>query len=117
MLKLSRLKSIKVFMDNIRWDLTPEELFKPRFVRSAKDCDKIQETQGFMFYIDYLDDALGLMVMKTYELRSKTVGEIEDAPKELLLSAVRREGVKDVTGMYPIDDSVKKWLMKGLGLL
>lgn len=115
-LKLSRLKENKVFMTHLRWDVTPEVIFKPRFVRNGKDRDLIAETQGFMFYIDYMDDAASLMVMKTYNLTSKTVGEIVDVPKELLLNAVRREGVKDITCMYPIDEELEAWLKKELGV-
>src|SRR3990172_2224286 len=116
-LKIERLRKNRVFMDNLRWDVTPEILFRPRFVRAENDCGLIKETQGFMFYIDYMKDVEpNLMVMKTFEFRSKTVGEIEGAPRDLLLAAVKKEGVKDVTGMYPIDKAVEAWLKKELGL-
>ncbi len=116
LLKLSRLKKNSVFMDNLRWDVTMEALFKPRFILSEKDCGLMKETQGFMFYIDWMDNHLNLMVMKTYEMRSKTVGQIEDAPEELLRNAVMKDGVKDMSGMYPIDEGVEAWLKKELGL-
>jgi len=117
LLNCERLRKNKVFMDNLRWDVTPEVLFKPRFIHDPKDCDLAKETQGFSFYIDYAEDITpSLMVMKTYALRSKTIGEIVDVPKELLLNAVKREGVKSYCGMYPIDEAVEAWLKERLGL-
>jgi|Deesub1362A_J573_1020465.scaffolds.fasta_scaffold00013_53 hypothetical protein len=115
-LKLSRLKKNKVFMKHLRWDVTPQDLFKPRFVHSEKDRDLIKETQGFMFYIDYVDDTASLMVMKTYNLTSKTIGEIVDVPQELLLNAVKKEGVKPIADMYPIDEELEKWLKSQLDI-
>jgi hypothetical protein len=116
-LKLSRLKKNGVFMKHLRWDVTPEVLFKPRFVRDKDDRDLIKETQGFMFYIDCMDDIVNLMVMKTYNLTSKTVGDVEGVPRELIMNAVRRKGVKDIMCMYPIDKALEAWLKKELGLI
>lgn len=116
LMQLSRLKKNSVFMENIRWDVTLEFLFKPRFVKSAKDCDIIKETRGFMFYIDYMDNNASLMLMKTYQLRSKTLGEVADIPRELLLNAVKKPGVKSVVGMYPIDEDLERWLKNELGI-
>jgi len=116
--KLSRLKANKVFIENLRWDVTPKFLFKPRFIRGPEDCHLTEEIQGFMFYIERFDKETppALMIMKTYHLRSKTVGQIADVPEDLLLNAVGKEGVKDVAGMYPIDEALEAWLKAGLGL-
>ena len=115
--KLDRLGKMRVFLDNLRWDLTPEIIFKPRFIKPGEKCETAAETQGFMFYIDYMEDIKpALMILKTYELRSKTIGAVEDVPEELLTNAVKREGVKDITGMYPIDEKLEAWLKKAMGL-
>jgi hypothetical protein len=115
-LKLERLSKNNVFMTHLRFDVTPELLFKPRFVSTKDDCGLINETQGFMFYIDYMEKAPSLMLMKTYNLTSKTVGEVRDVPVELLMDAVKKEGVKSITGMYPIDDKLEGWIKKELGI-
>lgn len=115
-LRLPRLKKNRMFMEHLRFDVTPEVIFKPRFVRDKNDRDLVKEAQGFMFYIDYMDDILSLMMMKTYNLTSKTMGEIQDVPRKLLLNAVNREGVKDIVGMYPIDGELEDWLKGKLGL-
>lgn len=116
MLKLSRLKKNRVFMDNLRWDVTLEFLFKPRFVHSEKDSALVKETQGFMFYIDYMEDISNLMVLKTYHLRSKTIGQVDEVPNDLILNAAKKQGVKSVGGMYPIDAALEKWLKGHLGI-
>jgi hypothetical protein len=117
-LRLDRLKNNRMFMENLRWDVTPETIFKPRFVRDKSQSDLVKETQGFIFYIDYLGEGTPhLMVMKTYNLTSKTVGEnLEDVPVELLMGAVQKEGVKDISGMYPIDEHLEGWLKERLGI-
>jgi hypothetical protein len=104
-------------MKHLRFDVTPEVIFKPRFVRDKNDRDVIEEIQGFMFYIDHMDETTSLMLMKTYNLTSKTVGDIEEVPRELLINAVNREGVRDIIGMYPIDDKLENWLKGKLDLL
>lgn len=117
-LKLERLKENKVFVQHLRFDVTPEVIFKPRFIRPGEDRnDVINETQGFMFYIDYAEGSTpSLMLMKTYNLTSKTVGEVTDAPGELLLQAVRKKDAKDICGMYCIDEAVEGWLKDKLGI-
>jgi hypothetical protein len=116
-LRLPRLKKNRIFMEHIRFDVTPEVIFKPRFIKDKDNRHLIKETQGFMFYIDHMDDILNLMLMKTYNLTSKTVGYIQDVPRELLINAVTREGVRDIVGMYPIDGELESWLKGELDLL
>jgi hypothetical protein len=115
--RLSRLKKNGVFMKHIRFDVTPEVIFKPRFIRDRNNRDVVEEIRGFMFYIDHMDETTSLMLMKTYNLTSKTMGDIEKVPRELLLNAVNREGIKDIVGMYPIDDKLENWIKGKLDLL
>jgi hypothetical protein len=116
-LSLDRLKTNSVFIRHLRFDVTPELLFKPRFVTADNRARLHDETKGFMFYIDYMED-IGptLMLMKTYEMKSKSLGDVPEAPREMLLAAVSREGVRDMSGMYPIDEAVEAWLRERLGL-
>lgn len=113
-LSLERLARNSVFIRNLRFDMVPEDLFRPSFKSTGEDCP---DTNGFMFYIDYMEDVMPtLMLMKTYAKRSKSLGHVPDAPGDLLLAAVTREGVKDISGMYPIDGAVEAWLKDRLGL-
>ena len=115
-LRLSRLKKNKVFMQHVRFDVTPEVIFKPRFVRDKANAEAIGETQGFSFYIESLSASPSLMVMKTYNMTSKTVGEIPDAHKVLLRKDVKKPDVKEIAGMYPINDEITGWIKQELEL-
>ena len=112
---LDELTSIENFRDSVRFDVTPDILFKSRFITPETKEQAYRETHGFMFYIDYMEDvAPTLMLMKTKELRSSTVGRVEGVPVGLLEAAVNREGVKDYCGMYPLDDALTSWLKERL---
>ena len=111
------LKAQPHFLENLRFDVTPETICAPRFLTPDNKAQAYAETHGFMFYVDALGGSRPLlMLMKTKELRSATVGFIEGAPEELLAAAVGREGVRDYCGMYPIDDAIEKWLKERLGV-
>ncbi|MDA8387471.1 MAG: hypothetical protein M0Z58_02250 [Nitrospiraceae bacterium] len=114
---ISRLRKNRVFRDNLRLDVTPEVLFKPRFVHSENQADLIKETQGFSFYVEYMEGLPkpALMAMKTYCLRSKTLARITDVPEGLLWEAVRDRGVKDISGMYPLNRALEDWIKAQLG--
>lgn len=117
-LSLSNLRHNMVILRQLRWEVTPEFLFKPRFVGMGeeKDIKLAKETNGYMFYIDYLNGEAKLMLMRTIDMMSTTVGEIEDIPQDMLQRAVKAEGVKPVAGMYPISRELEDWLKAELGL-
>lgn len=115
-LKLSRLKKIAIFMQHLRLDVTPEMIFKPRFIHTKDDVYKALEIRGFSFYIESLAREPRLIIMKSHSLTSKTMGEVDDVPEELLKNAVSHNGIKDIGGMYPIDDGLAEWIRKELGL-
>ncbi|MDA8325115.1 MAG: hypothetical protein M0033_02740 [Nitrospiraceae bacterium] len=109
---IRKLGKNRVFKENLRFDVTPEILFKPRFVHSEKDKGLIDETQGFSFYVEYMGGLPKplLMVMKTYCMRSKTIAQITDAPEDLLWEAVRGKDIKDISGMYPLNGPLAEWI-------
>ena len=116
-LDLSVLRQQKAFLDNLRFDVTPEVIFSPRFLTPETRQQAYEETHGYMFYIDRLEgERPTLMLMRTKELRSSTVGYVEDVPQELMDAALAREGLKDYCGMYPLDEAVTKWLKQQLGI-
>lgn len=114
----SLLSKNRLFMKLLRWDVTPEVLFRPRFVGRPENTHLAGETEGYMFYIDWYKGKGDptLMIMKTSGLSSSTFAEVTDCPRELLENAVRREGVKAYSDMYPIDEAVEAWLKEKLGV-
>ncbi len=116
-LVLSDLRQQKHFLDDLRFDVTPEVIFKSRFLTPENKEEAYGETHGFMFYVDCLEgEKPSLMLMKTKELRSSTVGFVEGVPGDLLEAAVSREGVKNYSGMYPLDEALINWLNEKLGV-
>ena len=110
------LRKNRLFMKQLRWDVTPDVLFKPRFVDSPEDTHLATETEGYMFYIDYLGKGNPtLMIMRTTGLSSTSFAQVLDCPVELLLEAVKKEGVKSYSGMHPIDEKLEEWLKDKLG--
>jgi len=112
------LKKNRLFMKRLRWDIRPEDLFRPRFVSGPGDRHLASETEGYMFYIDWYKGSgrPTLMIMKTAGLSSSTFAEVSDCPTELLLRAVTRKDVKAYSHMYPIDEAVEAWLKEKLGI-
>ena len=109
---ISKLGKNRAFRENLRFDVTPEVIFKPRFIQSENQADLIKETQGFSFYVEYMEGLPkpALMAMKTYCLRSKTIAHITDAPENLLWETVRDKGAKDICGMYPLGAALEDWI-------
>lgn len=115
-IQLSSLKKKLLVMRTLRWDVTPEVLFKPRFTGPEKNHEILKETQGYMFYIDSLSAVPKLMLMRTIEMMSSTFGEIEGVPEKMLLKAVKVPEGKPMGGMYPIDSELEQWLKGQLGI-
>jgi hypothetical protein len=46
----------------------------------------------------------------------ETMGQINDIPKELLRESVEETKDRHYFGMYPINNAVKAWLKKELGV-
>lgn len=110
------LRKNRLFMKLLRWDVTPAVLFKPRFVDGPEDTHLAAETEGYMFYIDYFGKGNPLlMIMRTTSLVSSSFAQVLDCPAELLLEAVKQEGVKSYSGMYPIDEKLEELLKEKLG--
>ena len=113
---ISRLGKNKAFKESLRFDVTPQVLFKPRFINAENQAHLVKETQGFSFYVEYMEGLPlpALMVMKTYCLRSKTIAHITDAPEDLLWAAVRDKNARDIAGMYPLSPAIEEWIKSHL---
>ncbi len=111
-ISISRIGKNRAFRENLRFDVTPELLFKPRFASSKGNEAPAKETQGFSFYVEYMEGMPkpALMVMKTFNLTSKSIAQVTDVPEELLWGAVREGGGKGIMGMYPLSKPLEDWI-------
>ena len=103
-------------MKNLRLDVTPAIIFKPRFASQGDIKEQIAETQGFCFYVEAMNKEPELILMKNYNLTSKTIGDIPDVPKDMLQSAVADPKAKPIGGMYTITAELEAWIKKELGV-
>jgi hypothetical protein len=113
---IAQVAQNRLVMKLLRFDVTPEVLFKPRFVDKPEDVKVQEETEGYMFYVDWFKGhgEPKLMLMKTVGLTSNSFAEITDCPVELLKNAARREGAKSYSGMYAIDAELESWIKEKL---
>ena len=116
-LNLNDLKNNQKIINKVNLEMTPETLFQPLFSRTTEGYQgKAKEREGYMFYIEIVNSKPTLMVMNTFQNMSATVGWMEGVPEELLRDAVENKAKEYKAGMYPIDETLKGWLKKELGI-
>lgn len=115
-LKIKDLIKEGIAAGNIRLDITPEDIFKPRFAGDGDIEKQKAETNGFFFYIEITEKGPEMMLMKNYDFQSKTIAAITDAPIEHLNRAITDKNAKEMAGMFPIDAPLKDWIKEQLGL-
>ena len=113
--RIKDLRGNKKFFESIRWDLTPKILFEPRYPGTKGEEGKTSNsTDGYMFYVDMVNDSPILVIMKNKYSMSKTVAYVEDVPEDLLQEAARCAPEECVAGMYPLTKKLEEWLKKEL---
>jgi hypothetical protein len=72
-------------------------------------------TDGYMMYVEVINDSPVLVIMRNKYSMSKTVAYITDVPEDLLRESARCSPSECVAGMYPIARKLEDWLKKTLG--
>lgn len=104
------------FINQIRWDVTPR-IFMRQGQPSGKKADNVPDNiEGFMLYIDFVDEKPALFIMKNHYSQSKTVGFIKDIPEGLLQDALKLKEFESVAGMFPLSEELEAWLKKEFGV-
>jgi hypothetical protein len=62
------------------------------------------------------EDPILFLMRHTAVEFGETMGQINDIPKELLRESVEETKDRHYFGMYPINNAVKAWLKKELGV-
>jgi len=104
-----------IILKNIRWDLTPEQVFASHEISSQEDWDFVIESAkqntGYYFYIDVWDMNPKLMLMHSKKFAIEVVGIIEDVPRDMLENAIEEAGgAINISGHYSIDTELKAYL-------
>ncbi|GBD97060.1 MAG TPA: hypothetical protein ENG83_09945 [Nitrospirae bacterium] len=112
LLHINELKKFQGFIQEIRWDVTPNIFLNPE----SGSAEEVDITHGYMLYVDVVNDIPALVIMQLKRIMSKTVGYIYDIPDELLKEALQCADTKSVGGMYPLSGKLEEWLKKEFGL-
>ncbi len=117
MLSLKDIREDRELIGKIRWDVTPQIVMEPRFQSRAEDLQKLRDIIGFMFYVESQCEPPALMLLKVGATDiTSTIGKISEIPQELLKKAIENPVEKPAHGMYAINDEIKAWLKKELGV-
>lgn len=114
---INALKDKKVFVENIRWDVTPKIFVSPSFSQLTLENERAEgEKDKYMLYIDSIHDKHVLMIMKLRYSYSSTVAYVTDIPADLLQEAANCPPEECVGGMFPLSKKLEDWLKKEFGL-
>lgn len=116
-LSFSEIKKEPFIIDNIRWDLEPKDMMEPRCVITEEGLKKREPIKGYIFYIDAMEEKPRLFLMRhTAAEYAETLAEVEEIPEDLLLDAIEENKDKEYFKMYPINEKIKDWLKRELGI-
>lgn len=114
---LSDLRRAKGVHKHIIWDIEPKQLMEPRCKLSKEDREETKIIAGYLFYIDKMGKKPALFLMvHTAMGYAETIAKIDEIPDELLLEAIEENKTKEFFGMCPINEKIKEWLKKELGI-
>ncbi|MBI5049536.1 MAG: hypothetical protein HZC11_01335, partial [Nitrospirae bacterium] len=105
---INDLKKSEKFLKQICWDITPKIFFSPVSAAGNKPVN----INGYMLYVDLVNDKPTLMIMRNRTVISRTVGYIEDVPEDLLKAALNCTKEECIGGMYPLTKALEDWLKK-----
>lgn len=109
LLTFEKIKNSKVFIDDIRWEVTPKIFLDPN---AGQGDEPVDLTHGYMLYVDMVLDRPALVIMMLKRIVSKTVGYIHDIPEDLMRDAMHCAEGECISGMYPLSDELVEWLKK-----
>ncbi len=117
LLKFDAIKEDPFVIQNILWNKEPKDLMEAKFKKTDHGIDRRDEISGYIFYIETMGEQPKLFLMRHTAMDfADTVAQIDEIPDELLNKAIEENKAKHYFGMYPIDEQVKAWLKKELGV-
>lgn len=118
MITFEDIKNEPYVVEHIMWDVEPKDLMDPVTSMTAEGLQHKAPLKGYIFYIETAGNAPVLYLMRhTAGNYAETLAQITELPQYLLLEALEENKSKMYSGMCPINDKVKDWLKKELGVL
>jgi len=116
-LPLGSLKKNGYIIENIIWDFDPKQLVPPRCKTAGEEPVPKLNISGFILYVETVGKEPGLFLMAHKASGyAETLARIEGIPDELISGAIEENKAKEYCGMYPMNQKMKEWLMKELGI-
>ena len=114
---VDELKESEKFLRSIQWKLTPKEFMAPGHSEQKIEHGETEKAiLRYMLYVDLLNGKPVVMIMKLRGGSSATAGCIEDVPEDLLKEAMSCNAEECASGMYPLNDKLRDWLKRELGI-
>lgn len=118
LLSFEDIKKDSYFAQHILWDIDPSELLEPVIKLEGTEASHKDRIKGYFFYIETFGEKPELFfMMHKSNCYGETISRIDEIPIDLLTEAVEENKEKIKFGMCPINEKIKIWLKKELGLL
>ena len=116
MLDLTELKTRKDIINQIDWDITPQEAFETYQIKSINAWKKrsLPDLYYFLIYV-YKGQAKVLLIKRSLK-DSEEIADIA-VPESLVSACVASQGGDQAPhGQYFLDEPIRSWIKKELGL-
>jgi len=118
MITFEDIKNEPYVIEHIMWDVEPKGLMDPVSSMTAEGVKHTAPLKGYIFYIETAGKAPALYLLRhTAGNYAETLAQIDELPQDLLIEALEENKSKMYSGMCPINNKVKDWLKKELGVL
>jgi len=114
------IKNDKPLISQVNWDMKPRERIRRTGSETREEMEEIerqlQERVGYFFFIEVTNHQTALYLYENYPDGSgKFIAEIIEIPEHMIQEAIKEAGGNIKTdGRYPINDSIKSWLINQL---
>lgn len=115
MLTLEELKKNPEILQNIDWELNPQEAFEAYQVKSVDSWKHRHLPEVFHFYLNLWKGEAKIFLMRRSLKSAEDVAEIPVPPEMVAACLKKRVGERKVSGQYPIDDAIRDWIRSQLG--
>lgn len=117
LLTFEDIKKEPYYIQNILWDVDPTNIMEPVVVQEGSKIICRQPIKGYVFYIETSGKKPELfLMMHKSNCFGETIAKIEEIPQELLNEALNENRGRIKFGMCPINERIKDWLKKELGI-
>ncbi len=118
LLSFEDIKKDSYYAQHILWDIDPVKVMEPVMKQEGTKILCKDRIKGYVFYIETSGKKPELfLMMHKSNCFGETIAKVDEIPIDLLTEALEENKDKIKFGMCPINEKIKIWLKKELGLL